>query len=1027
MKHCRLFFLLLLTRSVAPSLPAVEFATDILPILADNCFHCHGPDAADRRGKLRLDTREGALKVIDLSNPMHSELLKRIHHPDAEERMPPIKSKRTLTTIQKTALRTWIEAGAPWEKHWAFEPPTRPNVPAPAMPNPIDSFIRARLAEAQITPAPEAPPETLIRRATFDLTGLPPTPAEVDAFLKARANNPEAAYETLIDRLLDSPRYGEHMALDWLDAARYADTDGYQFDGPRFMWRWRDWVINAYNTHMPFDQFTIEQLAGDLLPDSTIEQRIATGFNRNHRYNSEAGLVVEEFLLENAVDRVDTTATLWMGLTIGCARCHDHKYDPISIREYYQLIAFFNSIPEGGRAIKAKNSEPVMPAPTKAQQAELAALEQKVASAKAALESQEIEQALEHWTAQVKSGQTRIDKPLLNRGRTLHWSLDPENPPIKNASYVDGVFGKAVKLTGTQTVSASPPKGVSGLRANDSFSICFWLRIDAPQDGIIFSRQKGGHTRPGVALELVDGRLQFDLISRWIAGVGRVTTVDPISPGTWMHVVISNDGSQSANGQHIYIDGQRVTVKSSHNTNSNVGGVDAKASVQLGGGVHGNHTEGAVDDLRIYNRDLWPDEVFTLAEPVYAAKIATQASGNRTERQQAKLRAWFFEHGAAEPIRTLHQNWVTARNQRDSYIKRLPTVMVMQETASPKPTYVRTRGVYHQKGERVQRDVPEIFPPLPKNETRNRLDLARWLVSGDHPLTARVAVNRYWQKFFGVGLVKTAEDFGIQGEAPSHPKLLDWLATEFVDSGWDVARLQKLMLMSATYRQSSVARPELRDVDPDNRLLARAPRLRLSAQAIRDTALSNAGLLVERIGGPSVSPYQPPNMWAEMSMGMKYKQSKGEALHRRSLYTIWKRTVAPPTMSVFDAAGREACEVKFRRTNTPLQALTLLNETGYVEAARHLGARMLREGGRDLVGFGFRAVTTRNPTALERSALERAWKNYRTNYEQDAAAAKALIQIGESPTPKDLDPKQLAAATALGNVLLNLDEAITRE
>lgn len=977
----------------------VDFRRDVQPILADKCFVCHGPDAQKREAELRLDTLEGATRdlggyaAVVPGNAEDSILVHRIF--DDEDLMPPPDSKLTLSAKDKDILRRWVEEGAKFAKHWAFETPVRPPVPEGiAGKNPVDSFIGRRLREAGLEFSPEASPEQLIRRVTLDLTGLPPTIEEVDAFVKAHKLHGDAAWQVLIDRLIDSPRYGETMALPWLDAARFADTDGYQFDGPRYQWRWRDWVIEAYNSKMPFDQFTIEQLAGDLLPNATLEQVIATGFNRNHRYNSEAGLVVEEFLLENAVDRVDTTSTLWMGLTMGCGRCHDHKYDPLSQKDYYQLIAFFNSVPEAGRAIKNGNSEPAIIAPTKEQQVQLAVKEKALAAAKAALKPGDTPQ----------NGGALIDRKLAHRYELKERPAD--HASLKgNPSFANGVL----VLDGESSIEIGGQKKTLSLRANSHFSFSFWLRPDNLQDSIVLSRQKPGTTRPGVEIALADnGRLRFDLISRWVAGTGRVTTRQALKEGKWVHVTVTNDGSQSANGQLIYLDGKPAETTVTHNTNSNVGGVDAKRPLVLGGGLRprARSFTGALRDLRVYETTLWPEEVDLLAAQYGGEKRKT------------------FSRIKMTPA---YRTYVSAREDLERFRKTLPTVMVMKESPEPKQTHIRKRGVYNSYGDLVRRDVPAVFPAMDDSLPRNRLGFARWLVSPEHPLTARVAVNRYWQKYFGTGLVKTTEDFGVQGDSPSHPELLDWLATEFVRTGWDVAAMQKLIVSSRTYRQQSLVTRLHLKTDPENRLLARGPRVRLTGHALRDQALYVSGLLKERVGGPSVSPYQPANLWAEMSMGMKYRQSKGDDLYRRSLYTIWKRTVAPPAMAVFDAADREACWVKRKQTNTPLQALTLLNETGFVESARHLAVRMLKEGSDDPLRFGFRTVTSREPKPQEVDILTEALATYQNEFTSSPESAKKLISTGESPVCTDFDAVDIAAYTSVANVLLNLDEVITRE
>ena len=968
----------------------VEFNRDVRPILSENCFFCHGQDPETRKADLRLDTKEGLLGTISANQPNRSELLDRIFHDDPDEIMPPPDSTRSLSKSQKEILKKWIQQGAVWEAHWSFVPPRRSEVKDK---HPIDFFIERKLKVNGLNFSAEASPEKLIRRLTLDLTGVPPTLLEIDSFLAAWKVDHDTAYKAVVDRLIDSPRYGETMATPWLDAARFADTDGYQYDGPRHQWRWRDWVIEAYNRNMPFDQFTIEQLAGDLLPEPTLDQMIATGFNRNHRYNSESGLVVEEFLLENAVDRVDTTTTLWMGLTMGCARCHDHKYDPISQKDYYQLIAFFNSVPEAGRAIKNGNSEPTILAPTRKQQIELTAKQAAFRQAKAAL----------------KPGQTTQSGGLLIDRKIAHHyplkTLPDKNATAKgNPNFRDGALmldGKSTVLIGEQAKNVS-------LRANQRFTFAFWIRPDSRKDSVVLSRQKGGSTRPGVELAFVDeGRLQFDLISRWVAGVGRTRTVKPLTAGQWTHVAISNDGSQSANGQLIYLDGQRADVETDYNTNSNVGGVTTKEPLRIGSGLRPGSANfaGALRDLRIYQTELWPEEIEILA--------AEHGGPRRVAFSKVKMTPQYAKY-------------VDAREELERFQRTLPDLMVMKDASPPKPTHIRKRGVYNAYGDIVQRDVPASLPPMDESLPRNRLGFAQWLVSPEHPLTARVAVNRYWQKYFGIGLVKTSEDFGAQGEPPSHPELLDWLATEFVRTGWDIAAMQKLIVTSRTYRQDTRITPKLLQQDPNNRLLARGARFRLSGQAIRDQALFVSGLLVERIGGPSVSPYQPANMWAEMSMGMKYKQSSGEDLFRRSLYTIWKRTIAPPTMAIFDSADREACRVNRKETNTPLQALTLLNETGFVESARHLAIKVLNHERNDRLDFAFRLVTARQPKEHERKVLDKALNEYRELFTSRPDEAKKLIAM-DTLTFKEIPPVEIAAWSMLCNVLLNLDEVITKE
>lgn len=974
------------------SFAEVSFNREVLPILSDACFTCHGPDSEAREAKLRLDLEEHAKAPRDGFSPIvsgapeASELIVRILHSDPDEVMPPPDSHRQLTATEKQILQEWIKQGAKWEKHWAFLKPNTPDLPAISDPswaqNPIDHFILHTLDQNNLSPSPSASREKILRRVTLDLTGLPPTLEEVSTFL---ADRTPGAYERAVDRLLASPRYGETMALPWLEAARFADTDGYQYDGPRSMWRWRDWVINAYNTNKPFDEFTIEQLAGDLLPDATLEQKIATGFNRNHRYNSEAGLVVEEFLLENAVDRVDTTSTVWLGLTMGCARCHDHKYDPLSQKNYYEMLAFFNNIPEFGRAVKAGNSEPYLTAPTKPQQTQLAALEEKVAAAQAAIDK-------------TPPAAVTASLPLVTQG------LNYQHPP--EVVHFDGTEAITIPNTPLTAKNKSPGR-FEVFSPLSRFSVSLWVKPTDLNSGTIISRQSGNNAlATGFSLSLREGRLRYSIITRWIAGVAQVETTQKLPLNEWTHLTLTFHGQLRATNQHIFINGKETPLKILHNTNSNTGSAKKAAPLRLGGYPE-DYFKGELRDIRVYDRPLKIREILTLAD-----------------NPQAKLQTIFLEQG---PAKKSYQALLAAEAKRDTFIRTLPTTMVMQENPVEKETFLRKRGVYNDLGEKVTRNVPAILPPFPKDLPRNRLGLARWLVSPDNPLTARVTVNRYWQKYFGTGLVKTSEDFGVQGEKPSHPELLDWLATEFIRSGWDIKHLQKLIVTSAAYRQQSKLTPQLLEKDPHNRLLARGPRQRLPAHVIRDQALFLSGLLVEKIGGPSVSPYQPKNLWIEMSMGTKYHQSQGDDLFRRSLYTIWKRTVNPPSMAILDAADREACWVGTKRTNTPLQALTLLNETAFVESARKLAERILREKHDDPVAHAFQIVTQREPRPDEKEILTMALAEYLANFKANPGSAKSLTTIGTSAVPEDLDPIQLAAHTTLANVLLNLDEVITKE
>ncbi|HIM31803.1 MAG TPA: DUF1553 domain-containing protein [Planctomycetes bacterium] len=1000
----------------------VDFSRDIRPILADACFPCHGPDATARQADLRLDlerqakaSRDGGL-VIAPGKPHASLLIERILSDDEDQQMPPLDSGRSLTTRQKETLVAWISAGAHWQTHWSFVPPLRVELPivndTDWIRQPLDRHVLARIEREALRPAAAATRETLIRRLTLDFTGLPPTAGEVDRFVHDRH---PAAYQRLLDRLLASPRYGEAMTHHWLDAARYADTDGYQNDGPRSMWRWRDWVIDAYNDGKPFDQFSIEQLAGDLLPNATSEQRLATGFNRNHRYNSEAGLVLNEFLLENAVDRIDTSATVWMGLTLGCARCHDHKYDPFSQREYYRLISYFDNIPESGRAVKFGNSEPWLITPTREQQQTWDQLTSDLNIARAALA--ELELQVDEAIAGLESNKTT---PVLFADTARHFRERSDESTVESGKPTWGESnGRPTLQLDGQTILKLP--GTDGLKCEKRFSVSFWMKPSEVTDGVVMSQQSKNTRRPGIAVKLSRGKLQFFLITRWVSGVAAVETVTSIPTNRWSHIVLINDGSQSARGMNIFIDGKPQPVRILYNTNSNTGGAGKGDPLRLGGGVVGKTYHGELADVRVYNRSLLPDEVTSLSEWQTIPAILSMAGDRRSTLQTNVLRRWFLEHRARSTLKQAATRLTKARRKLRAFVDSLPTTMIMTERAESKTTHVHLRGRYDQLGDVVTSETPMALGNVAAG---NRLDFARWLFSESHPLTARVAVNRYWQRLFGTGLVKTAEDFGVQGEAPSHPGLLDFLAVEFRESSWDVKRMQRLIASSATYRQSSAADENKRRIDPENRLLSRGSRKRLPAHVLRDQALALSGLLVERTGGSSVSPYQPANLWREMS-NMTYRQSKGQDLYRRSLYTIWKRTVVPPSMALLDAADRESCSVRPKTTNTPLQALTLLNEVTFVEAARNLGTRVLRSGQSPDIET-FRRIVGRPPTAKERLIVERAWRVYSKHFASDPAAATRLLAVGESPAPADLAPTSLAAATALANMLLNLDETISK-
>jgi mono/diheme cytochrome c family protein len=1070
--------------------PQIDFNRDIRPLLSDRCFACHGPDAPNRGIKLRLDSESGALaalgrgrRAVVPGHPEQSELVRRITAKDEALRMPPVDSGRALSQAEIELLIEWVRQGAKFQQHWAFVTPTRPPLPTVKneswVRNPVDRFVLARLESEGLQPSPEADRETLLRRVSLDLTGLPPTPQELDAFLNDKSSG---AYEKVVDRLLASPRYGERMAFKWLDAARYADTNGYQIDGDRSAWRWRDWVIEAFNRNKPYDQFVIEQLAGDLLPpaptpEAALDQKIATAFNRNHRINAEGGIVPEEYRVEYVVDRVDTTSTVFMGLTMGCARCHNHKYDPLTQREFYQLSAYFNSIDEDGHSFDQGNSPPLMAAPTAEQQRQREQSDRDIAraeveyerlAAKSAAAQRRWEQLLltstgekgsRHWFPEekllVRLAMDQNATPVFNKSDREHhekYDRKKDEPETKfevgfregAPRYVPAPTGQGVAFDGKLYFDG-------GIRADfrykttsgdyrERFTISAWVYPEAEQSGSVVTKVsdspaevEGNVPRAGgYGMYFVNGNVHFNMIFRWGEDALRVETADALPLKEWHHVAVVFDGLKMWEERlRIYVNGREQKLKfNQRNFFLLFGNTKDTLKVGAGGGPQFRF-KGALDEVRLYSRALKADEVGALACADTLDKIAAIPASSRTPAQTMKLHRAFLAEAAPNDLKQAHRNLADLREQRQKFEDGLPTLMVMEETAEPRPAHLLRRGAYDAPGERVARGVPAVLPPMPKEFPDNRLGFARWLVSPEHPLTARVQVNRFWQMFFGAGLVKTVEDFGSQGELPSHPALLDWLAVEFQQGGWGVKELLKTIVTSATYRQSSKLTPQLAQRDPDNRLHARGPRVRLSAEMIRDQALFVSGLLVEKLGGPSVKPYQPDGLYKDMTFSglTGYARDNGEGLWRRSLYTYWKRTVLSPTMQVFDASAREFCTVREARTNTPLQSLGLMNDVTYVEAARLLAERMMRAGGTpdERLAWAFRVVTARQPGERERQALVRNWWAQLDYFKADRGEAARLLRVGERRADGKLDAVELAAYAATASLILNLDEAITKQ
>lgn len=997
----------LMGMTVSAAEPPLNFGRDIQPILSSNCFHCHGPDASHREADLRLDSFAGATAggAIKPGKSHESEAIRRILSADPGEVMPPPKSNLKLTEAQKQLLRRWVDEGAQYTRHWSFVAPVRPAVPATPpgarIQNPIDAFVVERLAKENLTQTPEADRAKLLRRVTLDLTGLPPTPQELDDFL---ADSTADAYEKVVDRLLQSQRYGERMVWEWLDAARYADTNGYQGDPTRAMWYWRDWAIEAFNRNLPFDQFTIEQLAGDLLPNPTREQLIATGFHRNHMINGEGGRIAEESRVEYVQDRVETTGTVWMGLTLTCCRCHDHKYDPFSQKEYYQLAAFFNSIDETGGNDAGGLANPLLSFALPEQQQKLDEL--RAAETAANKSRDELEQ-------QLRGAQSAWEQAF---AQTLSKPSAPEWV-VLNTGEAKSENGAVLKQLedGTWLVSGNNP-------AQDSFSVTLksatskmtGLRIEALPDESLVNKGPGRADNGNFVLSEL--KLQFN---------GQAVDLAPVGA----------DFEQSGFPLAATLDGKDDTgwaVASEfgklHSGVFEVRSPTTAAETLIACRLefkspHVSHTLGR---FRIAVTSS-PAATFRPV-PAKVREALAVAADKRDEAQKKELTEYYLNN---EPSLIAAKKVAEdARGARNGFERSLPRTMIMRERAQPRETFVLVKGAYNVPAEKVEHGVLNEILPLDPAAPKNRLTLARWLVSPEHPLTARVTVNRFWQQFFGTGLVKSTEDFGLQGDRPSHPELLDWLAVEFRESGWNVKQLIRLIVTSAAYRQSSRIPPGMAERDPDNRLLARGPRFRLQSWMIRDQALAVAGLLNDHFGGVPVKGYQPSGVWEDATFGrIRYEQEHGDALYRRSLYTFWRRIVAPTIF--FDVANRQNCSVKTDRTNTPLHALITLNDVTYIEAARALAQRtLLSNTAKDdasRMSELFRRCTSRFPTPKELQRLEQRLAVLKTTYQGNPEATQKLLAVGETKPDPQVNPIDLAAWTGVANLVLNLDEAITKE
>ena len=1039
----------LLTAGVPLFAGEVSFNRDIKPILSENCFTCHGPDEATREGGFRLDLRGSAVAEADSGeHPIFpgqvstSSLVDRILSTDEGTRMPPASTGKQLTPEQVELIKAWIESGAEYQDHWAFLPPERAEVPetGPWAEVPVDHFIQARLHEEGLVPNPPADRETLIRRVTLDLTGLPPTPQEVADFL---ADESPEAYEKVVDRLLASPHYGERMALPWLDQARYADSNGYQSDESREMWAWRDWVIEAFNANMPFDQFTIEQLAGDMLPEPTRDQIIATGFNRNHRLNGEGGRIVEEWFVETVIDRVETTGLTWLGLTMNCCRCHDHKYDPISQREFYQMFAYFNSVAESGVLAPdgkvSGNTPPVLELPTEQQLADEFRLTQSIADLESNLKelSEELPELAKQWAAETRS------------------KLDGESPtetwtPLKVSS-AKSLKGATLRQLEDQSYLAegkNPGNDVYEITAPLQGALSGLLLEVMPHESLP-TQSLGRGFNGNFVLTGVQATITASTLEEPVEFFLQRATADFSQPG-WPAQSILGDspqpGKPGANRKGWAIEGlkpenrvpRKVMLLSDKPLELPPG-----ATLTITMRHDSPFADHNVGRFRFSTTSLPPVEakLTPIGLPQEAVAAIRTEADQRTETQAAALLAYYRDN-VANPLKQAETQIEQHNKQLADLRRSFVSTMVMRE-GNTRDAFILNRGEYDRPGEKVGRGLPAVFSN--GSDPQNRLELARWIASPDNPLTARVWVNRTWERLFGTGIVKTTENLGSQAEYPSHPELLNWLAVEFMNptvmppvngkaaTPWDMKAFQKMLVMSSTYRQSSQVTPEDLARDPGNRLLARGPRFRLPGESVRDSALAVSGLLVPKIGGPSTRPYMPAGVWDETSKYgnlRNYQHEKGEGLYRRSMYTIWKRTAAPPTMLLFDAPNRETCTVQRSGTNTPLQALALLNEVTFVEAARALAVRMMAEGGdtpEARVAYGFQLVVGRTPTQGELQILAEGLKEDTARFADDEPSAQRLVSLGESELGNELDARQLAAYTLTANILLNLDEFVMRE
>lgn len=1068
------FLLLFLLSACGPDLPEnvalaeaalpekVDYNFHVRPILSDKCFACHGPDAENQQAGLRLDRAENAYstlesgkgKAIIPKQPGKSEAFIRILSTDAEQVMPPPDSHLKLSAEEIAIIKKWIEQGAEYKPHWAFVPPTKPALPKAEdeqwIKQPMDHFVLDKLNRSGLEPAELATKETLIRRVTFDLTGLPPTLDEIDEFVNNTAID---AYEKLVDRLLSSPAYGERMAAEWMDVARYADSDGYLDDKHRAFYPWRDWVINAFNQNMPYDQFISWQLAGDQIPNASKESTLATAFNRLHRKNSEAGIVFEEYRVEYVADRTNTLGKGILGLSLECARCHDHKYDPISQKDYYQLFGFFNSTFEIGSPVYGPSQVPgpALLLSTEKEDAEIEKLKTMIKGMEQKVEGQHRQNdKFQAWFARLDA--TYSLEPKIEQATTAYYTFDEIEPTEKPQQFIshnqksrqlpaqliepiqkEGAKGKALYVSDYNRIQLGDKIG--WYDRTDEFSFQLYVKPDTVyrEAGILWHSEDLRLGLKGYSLHLADNKVQFVMAMSWPQNAIQVTTKASIEAKRWSQLTVTYDGSSKASGVSIFIDGEKQEVEIDYD--------NLYKSILFRPDIHTYgfrgmtlgardkfipFKEGGLDEVKVFDRRLSAIEVLHSYNPVRAREVLADKAA-----YEMKWRDHYFlvqDEGVAVAKQELKQ----VRDQENDLTSDITEIMVMGDLPEPRPTFVLDRGAYDAPTEKVEPSTPAAVLPFDKAYPKNRYGLSQWLFQKNHPLTARVFVNRIWQMHFGKGIVRTSDDFGAQGSLPTHPELLDWLAVYFIESDWDIKALHKMIVTSATYQQNSKVTPDLLEKDPENLLLARGPRYRMPAEMIRDNALAVSGLLVQQQGGASVYPYQPEGLWDVLTTkhwAYRYLQEDGDGLYRRSIYTIWKRQSPPPYMQIFDLDDRGDCEVNRRMSSTPLQALNLLNDPQFVEASRVLAERLLKTETEDSKRLEklFRLLTGRQPDREERQMLEEFYQDELKHFTEQEGQAIAYMNNGAQDWDKRLKTSEIAALGVVANSIMNTTEAFTKK